>query len=286
VGTPSIRIGGREFAPPGAFVVGVLNVTPDSFSDGGRYLDPDAALDHALRLASEGADLVDVGGESTRPGAPEVPVEEELRRVVPVLARLSAARFPVPISVDTSRAEVARAALDAGAALVNDVRGLADPELARVVARAGVPAVVMHIRGGPRDMRERATYGDVVAEVRAELAQALERAVRAGVAEDRILLDPGLGFAKTAEQSLEVLARLPELLPLGRPLLVGPSRKSFIGALTGAPPEERLPGTLAAVAAAVLGGATFVRVHDVAAARQAVRVAVALRATGGSRRTA
>ncbi|MGA8892984.1 MAG: dihydropteroate synthase [Anaeromyxobacteraceae bacterium] len=284
--TPSIRIGGRDFAPPGAFVVGVLNVTPDSFSDGGRYLDPGAALDHALRLASEGADLVDVGGESTRPGAPEVPVEEELRRVVPVLERLSAARFPVPISVDTSRPEVARAALDAGAALVNDVRGLADPELARLVARAGVPVVVMHMRGTPRDMRERATYGDVVAEVRDELAAARDRAIRAGVAEDRIVLDPGLGFAKDAGQSLAVLARLREFLPLGRPLLVGPSRKSFIGALTGAAPEERLPGTLAAVTASVLGGATFVRVHDVAAARQAVRVAVALRATGGSRGTA
>jgi dihydropteroate synthase len=286
VKAPSIRIGGRDFAPPGAFVVGVLNVTPDSFSDGGRFLDPGAALDHALRLASEGADVVDVGGESTRPGAPEVSVEEELRRVVPVLARLSAARFPVPISVDTSRPEVARAAIDSGAALVNDVRGLADPELARVVARAGVPVVVMHMRGSPRDMRERATYGDVVAEVRAELGSALARAVQAGVAEDRIVLDPGLGFAKTAEQSLTVLARLREFLPLGRPLLVGPSRKSFIGALTGAPPEERLPGTLAAVTASVLGGATFVRVHDVAAARQAVRVAMALRATGGSRGTA
>ena len=279
---PAIRIGGREFAPPGVFIVGVLNVTPDSFSDGGRYLEPDAGVEHALRLAAEGADVIDVGGESTRPGAPEVPVEEELRRVLPILERLARAGFPVPISIDTSRASVARAALDTGAAMVNDVRGLADPELAAVVAGAGVPVVLMHMRGTPRDMRERAVYGDVVAEVRTELGEAMARAIRAGVREDRIVLDPGIGFAKTAEQSVTVLARLSELAGLGRPILVGPSRKSFIGAITGAPAEERLAGTLAAVTAAVLGGATFLRVHDVAAARQAARVATALRASGGS----
>ncbi len=263
------------------FVVGVLNVTPDSFSDGGRFLDPGAAVDHALRLASEGADLIDVGGESTRPGAPEVPEEEELRRVIPVLSRLARARFPVPVSIDTSSAVVARAALDTGAALVNDVRGLADPALARVVAEAGTPVVLMHMRGTPRDMRERATYRDVVGEVRAELSAAMARAEGAGVQRERILLDPGIGFAKTAEQSMQVLARLSEFLSLGRPILVGPSRKSFIGAITGAPPDERLAGTLAAVTAAVLSGAAFVRVHDVAASRQAARVAAALRASGG-----
>jgi dihydropteroate synthase len=261
----------------------VLNVTPDSFSDGGRFLDPDAAVEQALRLASEGADLIDVGGESTRPGAPEVTEEEELRRVLPVLTRLARARFPVPISIDTSKAGVARAALDAGALLVNDVRGLADPAMARVVAEAGAPVVLMHMRGTPRDMRERARYQDLLGEVRVELRAAMDRAVEAGVLEDRILLDPGIGFAKTAEQSVEVLGRLPELLSLGRPLLVGPSRKSFIGAITGAPPEERLAGTLAAVTAAVLGGAAFIRVHDVGPSRQAVRVAAALRASGGSR---
>ena len=223
-----------------------------------------------------------MGGESTRPGAPEVSEEEELRRVIPVLERLAAARFPVPISIDTSRPAVARAALCAGAAMVNDVRALADPELARVVAEAGVAVVLMHIRGTPRDMGDRAVYGDVVSEVRSELSDAMARAIRAGVLEDRIVVDPGIGFAKTAEQSIELLARLPDLARLGRPLLVGPSRKSFIGAITGAPPEERLPGTLAAVTAAVLGGATFIRVHDVAASRQAARVASALRASGGS----
>ncbi len=265
------------------FVVGVVNVTPDSFSDGGRFLDPGAAVEQALRLASEGADLIDIGGESTRPGAPEVPEEEELRRVIPVISRLQASGFPVPVSIDTSKAAVAQAALDAGARVVNDVRALADPAMARVVARAGVPVVLMHMRGTPRDMRERAGYADLLGEIRAELRAAMDRALAAGVGEDRIILDPGIGFAKTAEQSVEVLARLPELLSLDRPLLVGPSRKSFIGAITGAPSEERLPGTLAAVTAAVLGGATFLRVHDVAASRQAARVAAALRASGGSR---
>ena len=223
-----------------------------------------------------------MGGESTRPGAPEVSEEEELRRVIPVLERLAAARFPVPVSIDTSKLGVARAALGAGAVMVNDVRALADPELARVVAESGVAVVLMHMRGTPRDMRDRAIYGNVVSEVRTELAGAMARAVRAGVGEDRIVLDPGIGFAKTAEQSVELLARLPDLAVLGRPLLVGPSRKSFIGSITSAPAEDRLAGTLAAVTAAVLGGATFIRVHDVAAGRQAARVAAALRASGGS----
>jgi len=259
-----------------------VNVTPDSFSDGGRWLDPGAAVEQAFRLAAEGADLIDVGGESTRPGAPEVPEAEELRRVVPVLERLAAAGLPVPVSVDTSRASVVRAAVNAGAAMVNDVRALADPETARAVADSGAPVVLMHMRGSPRDMRERTGYRDLVGEVRAELAMAIGRAIAAGVREDRIAIDPGLGFAKTPEQTTEVLARLAEFLSLGRPLYVGPSRKSFIGVITGAPPADRLPGTLAAVTAAVLAGATFVRVHDVAAAVQAVRVALALRDAGAS----
>jgi dihydropteroate synthase len=273
----AVTVGGRALAPPGPFVVGVLNVTPDSFSDGGRFLDPGAALEQALRLAAEGADLVEVGGESTRPGAPVVPVEEELRRVLPALDRMARARLPVPVAVDTSRPEVARAALDAGAAMVNDVRGLADPELAAVVARAGVPVVIMHMRGTPRDMRQHARYGDVVAEVRAELAGALERAERAGVRREATILDPGIGFAKTSAQSLELLARLPELEELGRPVMVGVSRKSFLGEVTGAAAPDRLSGSLAAVTAAVLGGAALVRVHDVAPAVQACRVAAALR---------
>ncbi len=275
-----IRIGGRVFPPPGPFVMGVLNVTPDSFSDGGRFLEPGAAVERALRLVEEGADLVDVGGESTRPGAPPVPADEERRRVLPVLERLAARGFAVPVSVDTAKAEVARAARAAGAALVNDVTGLSDPAMAEAVARAGAPVVLMHMRGTPADMQSRAVYGDVVAEVKAELAGALARAAAAGVPAERTILDPGIGFAKTAGQSLRLLSRLPDLGALGRPLLVGPSRKSFIGQATGAPVEERLPGTLAAVAAAVLGGAAFLRVHDVAAARQAARLAAAVREAG------
>jgi len=273
----SLRIGARTFSGPGPFVMGVVNATPDSFSDGGRFLDAGAAVARALALAAEGADLVDVGGESTRPGAAPVSADEEIRRVVPVVERLVAGGFAVPISVDTTKPEVARAALRAGAALVNDVQGLSDPRLAAVVAEAGVPVVLMHMRGTPADMRERAQYRDVAREVRDELAEALRRAAAAGIPAERTLLDPGIGFAKTAAQSLEMLARLGELGPLGRPLLVGPSRKSFIGATTGAAVEDRLPGTLAAVAAAVLAGAEFVRVHDVAAARQAARVAAAIR---------
>jgi dihydropteroate synthase len=263
--------------------MGVVNATPDSFSDGGRFLDADAAVDHALRLAGEGADLVDLGGESTRPGAPLVPVEEELRRVVPVVERLRARGFPLPISIDTAKGAVARAALAAGADLVNDVTGLGDPDLARAVAEAGAPVVLMHMRGTPADMQSRAVYGDVVADVARELEAALARADAAGIPRERVILDPGLGFAKTAEQSVALLARIGELRALGRPLLVGPSRKSFIGKVSGAAVEDRLPGTLAAVAACVLAGVELLRVHDVAPARQAALVAAALRDAGASR---
>ncbi len=272
-----MQIGARLFEGPGPFLMGVLNTTPDSFSDGGRFADAGAAVQRALSLEAEGADLVDVGGESTRPGAAPVPAEEEIRRVVPVVRRLRAEAPSLPISVDTSKPEVARAALDAGADLVNDVRGLSAPGMAELVASLRVPVVIMHMRGTPADMGSRAVYGDVVAEVAAELAGALARAERAGVARERVILDPGIGFAKNAEHNLALLAGLARLRSLGRPLLVGPSRKSFIGKLTGAPVHDRLPGTLAAVSACVLAGAEFVRVHDVAPARQAALVAAAIR---------
>ncbi len=278
-----MSIGARLFDGPGPFLMGIVNATPDSFSDGGRFLEPDAAVAQALRHADEGADLVDVGGESTRPGAPPVPAEEEIRRVVPIIERLRARGFPLPISVDTWKGEVARAALAAGADLVNDVTGLRDPELGRAVARARVPIVLMHLRGTPADMAARAVYGDVAAEVAAELRAALERAADAGVAAESTILDPGIGFAKTAEQGVELLARVGELRALGRPLLVGPSRKSFIGKLTGAPVGDRVPGTLAAVTACVLAGVELLRVHDVAACRQAAIVAAALRDAGAAR---
>ncbi|HET9598772.1 MAG TPA: dihydropteroate synthase [Anaeromyxobacteraceae bacterium] len=278
-----MQIGGRVFEGRGPFLMGVVNVTPDSFSDGGRFLARDAALAEAERLGAEGADLVDIGGESTRPGAPEVPPQEEIGRVVPVIAALRARGFPLPISVDTRKAEVARAALAAGADLVNDVSALGDPDMAGAVRDAGVPVVLMHMRGTPADMASRAVYGDVVAEVEAELRQAMARAAAAGLPASRVVLDPGIGFAKTAEGSLRLLGGLSGMRRrLGRPLLVGPSRKSFIGKVTGAEVGDRLPGTLAAVAACVLAGVEFVRVHDVAAARQAARVAAAIRDATGS----
>jgi dihydropteroate synthase len=272
-----LRIGARLFDGPGPFLMGIVNATPDSFSDGGRFLDVSAAVAQAERLAAEGADLVDLGGESTRPGAPPVPAEEELRRVLPVVERLRAGGFPLPISVDTYKGTVARAALRAGADLVNDVTGLSDPDLARAVVEAGAPVVLMHTRGTPADMQDRAVYDDVTADVARELRDVLARAEAAGIPRDRIVLDPGIGFAKTAEQGVELLARVGELRALGCPLLVGPSRKSFIGRVTGAPVRDRLPGTLAAVTACVLAGVELLRVHDVGPARQAALVAAALR---------
>lgn len=281
-----MRIGARLFDGPGPFIMGIVNATPDSFSDGGRYLEPEAAIARAFQLAEEGADLVDLGGESTRPGATPVPAEEELRRVLPVISGLERRGFAIPLSIDTFKGAVARAALAAGADLVNDVTGLSDPDLGAAVAEAGVPVVLQHTRGTPEDMASRAVYADVAAEVAAELEQALARADAAGIARERIILDPGIGFAKTAQQNVELMARIGELRRLGRPLLVGPSRKRFIGAISGAPAADRLPGTLAAVTACVLSGVEVLRVHDVAAARQAAAVAAALReaAKGGAPR--
>jgi dihydropteroate synthase len=273
-----LAMGVRRLEGPGPFIMGIVNATPDSFSDGGRYLALADAVAAAERMAEEGADLVDLGGESTRPGAPEVTVEDELLRVVPVIERLRSRGFSRPISIDTSKGEVAAAALAAGADIVNDVRGGEDPALLRAVAAAGAPFILMHSRGSSADMQARAVYGDVVGDVVRELQAALARAVRAGIDAERIVLDPGLGFSKTAEHCLALLGRLPELRALGRPLLVGPSRKSFIGKVTGAPVDARLPGTLAAVTACVLAGVEILRVHDVPEARQAADVAAAIRA--------
>jgi dihydropteroate synthase len=263
-------------------VMGVLNVTPDSFSDGERLAGTDAAVAQGLRLFEEGADWVDVGGESTRPGAAPVPDDEEARRVVPVIEGLRR-RGAGPISVDTTKASVARSALDAGADLVNDVSAFGyDPAMPSLVAERGCPAVLMHLRGGFGEMHRAPAYGDVMGEVVGELALAVARAEAKGVPRDRLILDPGIGFSKDAGHSLEALRRLPEMAALDRPILVGPSRKSFIGRVLGRPPEGRLMGTAAAVAAAVLVGAHVVRVHDVAAMADVVRVCDAIRgdATG------
>lgn len=270
----------RTALPQGrTLVMGIVNVTPDSFSDGAKYLDAGAAVAHGLRLAEEGADILDVGGESTNPfGAQPVGAAEERRRIEPVVREL-AARAGVPVSIDTTKAQVAEAALDAGAEIVNDVSGLArDPLLGPLVARSGAALVLMHMRGTPQDMQSHAAYDDVHGEVLAELEQALDRARAAGVALERIALDPGLGFAKKAGHSLLLLRRQRELLQLGRPLLVGPSRKSFIGKAAGRDaPQERLAGTLAACALSAAQGAAVLRVHDVRAVREAVALADAVR---------
>ena len=260
-------------------VMGILNVTPDSFAEVESRLDAAQAIDAALQMEAQGADLIDVGGESTRPGADPLDAADETARVLPVLRGL-AGRLRVPISIDTYKAEVADAALDAGVSLVNDISGLQyDPPLARVVADYGAALVLMHTRGRPQTMDADASYGDVVADVGAELKERIVVAEAAGVALDRIIVDPGIGFAKRPEHSYGVLARLPELVAaLGRPVLVGPSRKSFMRrALDGRPAAERDWGTAATVSAAVLAGAHIVRVHAVAEMVQVVRVAEEIR---------
>jgi dihydropteroate synthase len=266
----TVTIGGRTA------VMGVVNVTPDSFSDGGRYLDPDRAVEHALRLAEEGADLLDIGGESTRPGAGATAVETELKRVLPVLSRLHA-RSPVPLSIDTRKAEVARAALEAGADWVNDVSGLRDPDMRRVVVAAEAPTVVMHMRGTPESMQADLGYRDLRGEVFRDLAEASRRVIAEGLPADRVLIDPGLGFGKSAEQNLELLLHLGEFRSLGFPVVIGPSRKSFLGkALGGAPADARLEAGLAAAVLASRAGAAIVRTHDVGPTVRALALADAV----------
>jgi dihydropteroate synthase len=250
-------------------VMGILNITPDSFSDGGKYLDPAAAVRHALELVRDGADIIDVGGESTRPAAQDIPEEEEIRRVLPVIESL-AEKADVPISVDTRKSGVARRAVKAGAQIINDISALHhDPEMLRVAAENGTPVVLMHMRGTPATMQQYTTYGDLMREVEDYLLAAVSECINAGLGYDQVVVDPGIGFAKNAEQNLEILGNLHKLASLRLPLMVGVSRKSFIGRILGLPSEERLEGTAAAVAACVLGGADIVRVHDV---REMVRV--------------
>ena len=258
--------------------MGVVNVTPDSFSDGGLYLEPDAAVGHGLKLAADGAAILDVGGESTRPGSESVAEAEELRRVVPVVEGLAAgAPEGTRISIDTTKRAVAEAALAAGAEIVNDVSAFRfDPALAELVAERGVDCVLMHMLGEPRTMQEDPRYDDVVDDVRAFLEERVAFAVAAGVAEERVWLDPGIGFGKTVEHNLALLRRLDEIVAIGRPVVVGTSRKRFIGALTGDKPEgERLPGTIATNVLALERGATVFRVHDVAEVGDALAVAAA-----------
>jgi len=261
-------------------LMGIVNVTPDSFSDGGQHFKTRAAVDHCLRLAADAADVVDVGGESTRPRAPDVPADEETRRILPVI-EAAAPQLDVPISVDTSKPDVARAAIEAGAAMINDITAGSDPRMFQLAAEHDVPIVLMHMQGTPRTMQLHPHYDDVVAEIAVFLAARLDAAVAAGVPRDHVILDPGIGFGKTVAHNLEIIERLPELNALGRPLLLGPSRKSFIGKTLGVEAGRRLMGTAAAVAACVLGGAHIVRVHDVAEMRQVCDLLDALRATAG-----
>lgn len=260
-------------------VMGVLNLTPDSFSDGGRFADATAAVAHALRMVEEGAALLDVGGESTRPGAQAVSAEEEIRRVVPVIEAL-AAHAKVPISVDTSKPAVMTAAVRAGATLINDVRALREPGALEAAADTGAAICLMHMQGEPRTMQVEPRYDDVVAEVRGFLHERVEACRAAGIAKDRLAIDPGIGFGKRLEHNLALLADLPALVGLGWPVLVGVSRKSMLGALLGRAVDERVAGGVAMTTAAVLSGANIVRTHDVAPTVDAVKVAVALRAAG------
>ena len=268
---------GNLISGPAPILMGVLNVTPDSFSDGGEFFDPDGAVVWATSLLDEGAHVVDVGGESTRPGSDPVSPQEELRRVMPVVRGILAARPEAVISIDTYRVSTAEAALDAGASIANDVTALGDPEMARLVAERGCPIVLMHMLGEPKSMQRDPFYEDVVREVRDFLAQRAERAVRAGVDERNVVLDPGIGFGKTLEHNLTLLNRLDALVELGFPVLVGASRKSFLGKILGGGPKDRLFGTVATNVLAYERGASLFRVHDVRANKEALTVAAAIR---------
>lgn len=253
------------------YIMGILNVTPDSFSDGGLYFSEKKAIEHALRLVKEGADIIDVGGESTRPGSEPVSLEEEIRRTIPVIRAVSK-EIRVPISIDTYKAEVARRALDAGATMVNDISGLRfDPDMPAVVAEYGVPVVIMHIKGRPKDMQQNPVYEALIPEIMDYLRISIRLAIKFGIKEDMIIIDPGIGFGKTFEHNLEIINNLKEFTLLEKPVAVGVSRKAFIGRILGdLPPQERLEGTAAAVAIAIYNGANIVRVHDV---KEIVRVA-------------
>lgn len=257
------------------YLMGILNVTPDSFSDGGRFFDQTDAVLHAFQMVKDGADVIDVGGESTRPGAEQISVEEELRRVISVILKIRQ-KTKVPVSVDTYKAEVAKEALKAGASIVNDISGLqSDPGMADVIAEAGASVVIMHIKGTPRDMQANPQYDDLLREIYDFLSKEVEFARAKGIRQ--IMIDPGIGFGKTADHNLELINRLEEFRSIGVPVLIGVSRKSFIGRILETPVEARLEGTAAAVAASILHGADVVRVHDVREMRRVALVADAIR---------
>lgn len=259
-----------------AYIMGVLNLTPDSFFDGRMFPEPEAAVQHAFRMEAEGADIIDLGGESTRPGAQAVPLKEEFRRVLPVLKRLSG-RLKVPISIDTYKSEVAERCIQCGAEMVNDISGLYfDPRMKEIVARHQVPVIVMHMKGTPRDMQKDPQYRDLIGEILSFFRESISRADAAGVPADKIIIDPGIGFGKSFAHNLDILKGLESFKVLGKPIMVGVSRKSFLGKILDLPVDERLEGSIAAALYAVLRGANIVRVHDVAATVRALRTVEAI----------
>jgi len=259
-------------------IMGILNVTPDSFSDGGRYFNETSAINKALEMIEDGADIIDIGGESTRPGSEPVPVEEELRRILPVIKAI-AGKIKIPVSIDTYKSEIAKRALDAGASMVNDISGLRfDPEMAKVVSDYKVPVVIMHIKGTPKIMQHKPVYDALIPEILEYLRESITIAGEAWISDNIIMIDPGLGFGKTFEHNLEILHNLHKFTLLGKPILIGPSRKAFIGKILGdVPPEERLEGTAAAVAISIMNGANIIRVHDVKEMAKVARVADAIK---------
>jgi dihydropteroate synthase len=266
--TRELVLGSKRFRLDRTLVMGALNVTPDSFSDGGMYLEPEKAFEKAKQMVEEDCDILDIGAESTRPFAPPISTEEELKRLEPVLEMVG--KLDVPVSIDTYKPEVARKALDLGADMVNDVSGLRNDAMVALVAERGVPVVIMHMKGEPKTMQENPEYSDLIGEIKEFLASSIKRAKDGGIEAQNIVIDPGIGFGKKVEHNLEILRRLGEFKELGHPILVGASRKSFIGKILGLEAGERLEGSLAAVAAAIMNGADIVRVHDV---KESARVA-------------
>ena len=260
------------------YIMGILNITPDSFSDGGLYFDKFSAIDRANQMVEEGADIIDIGGESTRPGSEPISIEEELRRTIPVIEAI-AGKIKVPISIDTYKSEVAKAALDAGASMVNDISGLRfDPKMPEVVSEYKVPVVIMHIRGKPKDMQQYPNYEALIPEIMDYFRMGIKIATQTGISEDKIIIDPGIGFGKTSEHNLEIINNLREFTPLEKPILIGPSKKAFIGKILGdASATERLEGTAAAVSISIINGANIVRVHDVKEMGKVAKVADAVK---------
>jgi len=277
----TIKIGKKLFdLSQRTFVIGILNITPDSFYDGGKFSNLDEAVKRGIKMACEGADIIDIGGESTRPGSEPIGLEEELSRVIPVIERLSK-EIEVPLSIDTYKSFVAKKALDSGASMINDISALRfDPEMKKIAAEYKVPIVLMHIKGTPKNMQDDPYYDDVMKEISSYLKESITIAKDAGIEEDKIIIDPGIGFGKRLEDNLNILKNLSILKTLEKPILVGPSRKSFIGKVLDLPPEERLEGSLGALAVAIFNGANLVRVHDVKESLRVAKLVDAIRKRG------